>query len=329
MSGGLEIKKVLVVDNSPVMTKIIKNNLVDIGFAEDKIFMSNNGNQASMMLDLESFDLVTSGLHMSMKSEIKLLQEIRQNPDETKKDLPFLFISSERDPSYLDKADELGANGYIHKPFTPAQIKSAVGKLCGGAVNQDMDTEQPDVSGTATAEETGVDIDPKIINAFIDSTTEALGQYMVSAVPESPVADNDCKGCFSSLIDLSDETHSVKLALVLSFPKEVACNIYESIFGEVDLEMVCGVVEELVNIIAGAVKPKIAEFASDIISIVHPKSNPDSGSNAKLDLNLGLPVAQMGDDHPIKIEDPEAPRFIIPFKVQDEKFILAVHFLKA
>ena len=53
----------------------------------------------------------------------------------------------------------------------------------------------------------------------------------------------------------------------------MACDIYERIFGEVDLEQACGVVQELVNIVGGIVKPKIKDQKS-IISIAHPSEVP-------------------------------------------------------
>ena len=51
------------------------------------------------------------------------------------------------------------------------------------------------------------------------------------------------------------------------------CDIYAGTFGKVDLEQVCGVVQELVNIVGGIVKPKIKDQKS-IISIPHPSEVP-------------------------------------------------------
>ena len=51
------------------------------------------------------------------------------------------------------------------------------------------------------------------------------------------------------------------------------CDIYAGVFGEVDLEQVCGVVQELVNIVGGIVKPKIKDQKS-IIGIAHPSEVP-------------------------------------------------------
>ena len=94
MSTDLSAKKVLVVDHSKVITKIIQNFLSKCGFESGNIFRAETKNQAMMMLGLENFDLITSGIHLSDSSGIELLKEIRGDGDETKKDTPFLIISS-------------------------------------------------------------------------------------------------------------------------------------------------------------------------------------------------------------------------------------------
>ena len=39
--------------------------------------------------------------------------------------------------------------------------------------------------------------------------------------------------------------------LILNFSKKAACDTYEGMFGEVDIEQVCGLAQELSNIICG------------------------------------------------------------------------------
>ena len=114
MHTDLSVKKILVVDHSKVITKIIQNFLSKSGFEAGNIFRAETKNQAMMMLDLESFDLITSGIHLSDSSGIDLLKEIRGNGDETKKDIPFLVISSEEEKIYFDELKNLGSNGFLN-----------------------------------------------------------------------------------------------------------------------------------------------------------------------------------------------------------------------
>ena len=326
MTELLKSKKVLVADNSPVMTKIIMNNLLELGFAKDNIFVSNTGNQVSMMLDLECFDLMTSGLHISQKDGIEILSEIRQNPDESKRQLPFLIITAERDDNLIKRITDLGGNGYINKPFTKAQISNAIRKIfqdeLGDSQEDEITASTPKTASQSTSE---LAIAPKIIQPFIDSTLEAIGQYMVTAEPTSPVAANDFRGFFSASVELSDAKNSILLTLILNFPKKLACDIYEGIFGEVDLEQVCEVVKELVNIIGGAIKPKLGEVSAEVICLLSPETN---SAGTTLDLKLGLPSGKMGEEHNLNVEDEEALRFTVPFNVQGEQFTLTTVFQK-
>ena len=92
------------------------------------------------------------------------------------------------------------------------------------------------------------------------------------------------------------------------------CDIYAGIFGEVDLEQACGVVQELVNIVGGIVKPKIKDQKS-IIGIDHPGNGNSANAKNWLALELGLPTGSMGENQTFEM-DPQIPKFIIPFKAR-------------
>ena len=72
MHTDLSVKKILVVDHSKVITKIVQNFLAQSGFNPENIFRAETKNQALMMLDLESFDLITSAIHLRDSSGIEL-----------------------------------------------------------------------------------------------------------------------------------------------------------------------------------------------------------------------------------------------------------------
>ena len=78
MTSSLQDKKALVIDNSSIITKIIKNFLVKSGFSKDNIFASHDKNMAMMMFGLKSFDLVTSGIHLKDSTGIASRKEIRK-----------------------------------------------------------------------------------------------------------------------------------------------------------------------------------------------------------------------------------------------------------
>ena len=120
--------------------------------------------------------------------------------------------------------------------------------------------------------------------------------------------------------------------MILNFSKKAACDIYEGIFGEVDIEQVCGLVQELSNIICGIVKPRIAEFAKEIAQLVHQEYGHDDVRPEKdlpeeeieLTWDLGFPETKMGEGHALDIASNEVPKFHVPFKIKDETFHLLV-----
>ncbi|KMP11269.1 hypothetical protein UR09_03735 [Candidatus Nitromaritima sp. SCGC AAA799-A02] len=322
MSSEYGEKKVLVADNSPVMAHIIKSNLVALGFDEEKVITANDGEHAFMMLEVASFQLVTTGIHMKVKDGFELIREVRASDQEGSPAARIIVVTSERDPATIEQLEKAKINAYLSKPFTASQLGDTISKIFK---NEETLTSIEMISTSASdVPESKLDIDFGIIQAFVDSTVDSMGQYMVSAVPGEPVAYDEFDGYFSSSLDLTNADQNIRMLLALNFPKDVACKIYEGIFGEVDMDQVCGVVQELVNIIGGIVKPKIDEFSAEIISLVHPGRKPPD----KLSWDLGLPCAQMGEGHTFNIGKESDPKFIVPFQVNNEKFDLVVVFQK-
>ena len=142
----------------------------------------------------------------------------------------------------------------MRKPFNQDQFK----KTTHNILNQTDPTEpatQKSSAPTSTPdsqrEESPVKVPSSIIAAFTESTIEAMEQYMAEAIPGSSKSPVELKGYFSAWVDLLDSGNRIQITLILNFSKKAACDIYEGIFGEVDIEQVCGVVQELSNIICG------------------------------------------------------------------------------
>ena len=328
MTTDLSAKKILIVDHSKVITKIIQNFLSQSGFEAGNIFRAETKNQAMMMLGLENFDLITSGVHLSDSSGIDLLKEIRENEDEKKSKIPFLIISSEKEETYFDQLKTLCTSGFLNKPFTQQQIKEITYK----ALNcEDSDETAPSPESSSPDKSNGSDNKPivpeKVIEPFVRSTIEAMEQYMADASPTETNGDSTLNGYFSSWVDLMDSEKRVQMSLIINFPKKVACDIYEGIFGEVDLEQVCGVVQELVNILGGIVKPKIADYTSEIMELAYWGEEAPSVSGA-LNLDLGLPESKMGEGHTLDMDIENLPKIMVPFESKGEIFYLVVLFEK-
>ena len=322
MSPSFQSKKALVIDNSSIITKIIKNFLTKSGFEKGNIFVAHDKNQAMMMFELEKFDLVTSGIHLKDANGIDLLQEIREKNISEEK-IPFLIISAEDKTTYQEKLDMHEATQYLSKPFNQDQFEQTICGILNGTDKQEpIETKPPESSSTSSWEDSPVEIPLPVVEAFTTSTIEALEQYMTEAIPEVSKGSVELNGYFSAWLDLVEADNRIQITLAVNFPKDAACKIYEEIFGEVDMEQVSGVVKELANIIGGIVKPKIQPFVREITQLL-PHLEDSVGEN-ELTWDLGLPESKMGEGHSQEIKLNGVPKFHVPFKIKDDIFHLVV-----
>ena len=316
MANNFAEKSVIIADNSSVMTRIIQNHLVKMGFSKDNLVTCSDGHQTHLIIGLKDFDLAITGYHMELVNGLQLLKKLRNDSKDKIKNLFHLVITAERKEELLNELMDEGCSGYLNKPFTYNQLEKKIHQLF--PENEEEETAS-DQSPSPIA------IDSKVTAAFIDSAIESLGQYMVSAMAEDPIDAISGDFYFGSLVELKDESDKLQINIILYFPKDVACSIYEAIFGEVDLEQVCGVVQELGNIIGGIVKPKISEMSQEILPLVNLKV--DEPKN--LDFELGLPQAKMGEDCQFEVNgNGDSAQVIIPLEVNEDTALMQLQFKK-
>uniref|UniRef100_A0A7C5Z7N3 Response regulator n=1 Tax=Caldicellulosiruptor owensensis TaxID=55205 RepID=A0A7C5Z7N3_9FIRM len=116
--------KILVVDDSPVVKKIVTTTLAKKGF---EVKEALDGVAALEVLLSEKIDLVITDLNMPKMDGLQLTREIRRNP--TYKRIPIIMLTT--NPSEEQKALEAGANLYLKKPVTSEELISHVQKFLG------------------------------------------------------------------------------------------------------------------------------------------------------------------------------------------------------
>ncbi len=70
--------------------------------------------------------MVFTDLEMPRMHGYDLLRELRFIP--AHKDLPVVVVTSRAGDKHRALADQLGANGYLTKPFTPEQLRDALAR---------------------------------------------------------------------------------------------------------------------------------------------------------------------------------------------------------
>ena len=76
---------------------------------------------------LNDFDFVVSDINMPNMNGFELLRQIRA--DAALKHLPVLLVTAEAKKEDIVMAAQLGASGYIVKPFTKATLEEKVTKI--------------------------------------------------------------------------------------------------------------------------------------------------------------------------------------------------------
>jgi len=117
---------VLIVDDSAAIRKILHRVLVQAELPLGKVHEANDGIEALKTLNENKIGLVLSDINMPNMDGIEMLSKIKGI--DALKSVPIIMITTEGSQDKVMQALQLGAAGYVRKPFTPDQIKE---KLVG------------------------------------------------------------------------------------------------------------------------------------------------------------------------------------------------------
>jgi len=117
---------VLIVDDSAAIRKILQRVLMQTEMTFGEIQEAADGLEAIEKLKQRQFNLVLSEINMPNMDGIQLLGQMRANAQWS--NIPVVMITTEGSQAKVLEAVDLGARGYVRKPFTADQIKE---KLIG------------------------------------------------------------------------------------------------------------------------------------------------------------------------------------------------------
>jgi two-component system chemotaxis response regulator CheY len=118
---------VLIVDDSAAIRKILQRVLTQANVPLSTILEAGDGLEAIERLKSNPVNLILSDINMPNMDGIELLKTIRANPAWS--DIPMLMITTECGQQKVLEAVDLGAAGYVRKPFTAEQIKEKIAGL--------------------------------------------------------------------------------------------------------------------------------------------------------------------------------------------------------
>ncbi|MBN2331538.1 MAG: response regulator [Deltaproteobacteria bacterium] len=131
----------LVVDDSVSMRQIIKRVISLSGFDVGTVFEAGNGKEALAVLDDHWVDIIVTDIHMPEMNGIALLEQVKS--DQLLQAIPVVMVTTEAREQIVDRATELGASGYLKKPFHPEEIKQLLLSVLG-VENVDVSNAESD-----------------------------------------------------------------------------------------------------------------------------------------------------------------------------------------
>jgi response regulator RpfG family c-di-GMP phosphodiesterase len=117
-------KTVLFIDDETKWLKTVKMTLEG---EPVKIVTADSPEAALKKLQHAAPDLILSDVRMPMMNGFDLFMKVKDDPK--LKNVPYVFMSSIDDFDAMRTAKEIGADGYIEKPFDMEKIRSIVNDL--------------------------------------------------------------------------------------------------------------------------------------------------------------------------------------------------------
>lgn len=120
-------KTILTVDDSRTIREMVSFTLKNVGF---EVYEAENGQKAVDLLEQSLRpDIIITDLNMPVMDGIEFIKHIRTVLEI--KTVPILMLTTEYTDEKKNLGREVGATGWIVKPFDPEKLIQVVNKVCG------------------------------------------------------------------------------------------------------------------------------------------------------------------------------------------------------
>ena len=112
---------VLIVDDSPAMRRFVRRVLelsgLDLGACRE----ASDGEEALEALRGEMADVILTDINMPRMDGEELVRRLKG--DERLRSIPVIVVSTDQTDGRVRRMLDLGARGYVKKPFTPETLR--------------------------------------------------------------------------------------------------------------------------------------------------------------------------------------------------------------
>jgi two-component system, chemotaxis family, chemotaxis protein CheY len=117
--------KILVVDDSAAMRKIIGAALAKTSYSKERIVEASNGKEAFDKFVDDQFGLILSDWNMPEMDGLEFVSRVRQ----VDKRVKIVMITTEGTFGKMEEALDAGLDGYVVKPFTPEALERKINSV--------------------------------------------------------------------------------------------------------------------------------------------------------------------------------------------------------
>ncbi|MGR3302608.1 MAG: response regulator [Candidatus Scalindua sp.] len=120
------MSKVLLVDDSATMRRIIKREIDKIGFVVDEYIEAGDGKQALEEVFNRPVDLILLDWNMPVMDGLTFVQTLRSLS--LPKRIPVIMVTTEGSHERVNEALKSGADDHILKPIDAKRLRDVLGK---------------------------------------------------------------------------------------------------------------------------------------------------------------------------------------------------------
>ena len=117
---------ILTVDDSKVIRDLVAAVLIENGH---EVVTANDGIEGLEASRNQQFDMILSDINMPNMTGISMVSKVRRLAGYEY--VPIVMLTTESSDFKKSKAKNMGATGWLQKPFDPERLMKAVNKLIG------------------------------------------------------------------------------------------------------------------------------------------------------------------------------------------------------
>jgi DNA-binding response OmpR family regulator len=118
------VRTVLVVDDDPVILRLLEVNFEMEGFA---VLTAGDGEEACAVARASGPDIIVSDVMMPRRNGLELVVELKGDAGTAA--IPIILLSAKAQASDIRAGLDAGADDYVTKPFEPNELVERVAKL--------------------------------------------------------------------------------------------------------------------------------------------------------------------------------------------------------